>query len=99
MLEIDPQVTGVTRDNLVAILHAENILARRYFFPGCHQMEPYRSYFPHSGLLLPQTERLTQRGLCLPTGTAVGEMEIRQICGLIRLILENSEEIKPRLPV
>jgi dTDP-4-amino-4,6-dideoxygalactose transaminase len=97
VLEIDPQITGVTRDDLVAILHAENILARRYFFPGCHQMEPYRSYFPHSGLLLPQTERLTQRVLCLPTGTAVDEMEIRQICGLIRLTLENSEEIKRRL--
>ena len=97
VLEIDRQITGVTRDELVAVLHAENVLARRYFFPGCHQMEPYRSYFPHAGLLLPQTEILTQRVLCLPTGTAVGELEIRQICGLIRLVLENSEEIKPRL--
>jgi dTDP-4-amino-4,6-dideoxygalactose transaminase len=94
VLEIDPQKTGLTRDELVLILHAENVLARRYFFPGCHQMEPYRSYFPHSGLLLPQTERLTQRVLCLPTGTAVGEMEIGQICQLIRFALENSEEIK-----
>ncbi len=97
VLEIDAKITGITRDDLVAILHAENILARRYFFPGCHQMEPYRSYFPHSGLLLPQTERLTQRVLCLPTGTAVGEMEIMKICGLIRLTLQNREEIKRRL--
>jgi len=97
VLEIDSQKTGLTRDDLVTILHAENILARRYFSPGCHQMEPYRSYFPNSGLLLPQTERLAQRVLCLPTGTAVGEMEIRQICELIRLVLENGEEIKRRL--
>lgn len=97
VLEIDSQKAGLTRDELVTILHAENILARRYFFPGCHQMEPYRSYFPHSGLLLPQTERLTQRVLCLPTGTAVGEMEIRQICELIRLALENGAEIKSKL--
>ena len=96
VLEIDPDITGITRDELVAILHAENILARRYFFPGCHQMEPYRSYFPHSGLLLPHTERLTQRVLCLPTGTAVGKKEIEVICQLIRLVLENSDEITRR---
>lgn len=98
VLEIDPQSTGVTRDEMVAILHAENVLARRYFFPGCHQMEPYRSYFPHSGLLLPQTERLTQHVLCLPTGTAVGDLEIRHICAIIEMVLKNSEEIKRRLP-
>ena len=97
VLEIDPQITGLTRDQLVAILHAENVLARRYFFPGCHQMEPYRSYFPHSGLLLPHTERLTQNVLCLPTGTAVGETEIATICQLIRLVLQNSDEIMHRL--
>lgn len=96
VLEIDPDITGITRDELVATLHAENILARRYFFPGCHQMEPYRSYFPHSGLLLPHTERLTQRVLCLPTGTAVGKEEIEAICQLIRLVLENSGEITRR---
>jgi dTDP-4-amino-4,6-dideoxygalactose transaminase len=97
VLELDPQITGLTRDQLVAILHAENVLARRYFFPGCHQMEPYRSYFPHSGLLLPHTERLTQNVLCLPTGTAVGETEIATICQLIRLVLENSDETMHRL--
>jgi dTDP-4-amino-4,6-dideoxygalactose transaminase len=97
VLDLDPEIAGITRDNLVAILHAENVLARRYFYPGCHQMEPYRSYFPHAGLLLPHTERLTQRVLCLPTGTAVGEMEIKLICQLIRLALENSKEIKRRL--
>ncbi len=96
VLEIDPDITGITRDELVATLHAENILARRYFFPGCHQMEPYRSYFPHSGLLLPHTERLTKRVLCLPTGTAVGKEEIEAICQLIRLVLENSGEITRR---
>jgi dTDP-4-amino-4,6-dideoxygalactose transaminase len=97
VLEIDPDITGVTRDELVVILHAENILARRYFFPGCHQMEPYRSYFPHSGLLLPQTEKLTQRVLCLPTGTAIGKKEIEVICQIIRLVLENSDETTRRL--
>ena len=57
VLEIDSQKTRLTRDELVAILHAENVLARRYFFPGCHQMEPYRSYFPHSETLTPSDRK------------------------------------------
>ena len=42
IVEVDGPAAGLTRDELVGILHAENILARRYFFPGCHRMEPYR---------------------------------------------------------
>ena len=63
VLEIDEAQAGLSRDLLVKILHAENILARRYFYPGCHQMEPYRSYFPNARLLLPETEKLTAEGL------------------------------------
>jgi dTDP-4-amino-4,6-dideoxygalactose transaminase len=97
VLDVDSAITGITRDELVTILHAENVLARRYFFPGCHQMEPYRSYFPHAGLLLPCTEQLTERVLCLPTGTDIGELEIRQICELIHSILDHAQEVKKQL--
>jgi dTDP-4-amino-4,6-dideoxygalactose transaminase len=97
VLEIDPQIAGVTRDEMITILHAENILARRYFYPGCHQMEPYRSYFPHAGLLLPHTERLTQLVLCLPSGTAVDEDDIGMICSIIRTALAHPQEIKEKL--
>jgi dTDP-4-amino-4,6-dideoxygalactose transaminase len=97
VLEIDEAVTQVSRDQLVDILWAENVLARRYFFPGCHRMEPYRSYFPHAGLLLPHTERLVTRVLSLPTGTAVGEDEIGQVCRIIELAIENGIEVRQRL--
>ena len=43
VLEIDEAETGLSRDELLKVLHAENIIARRYFYPGCHRMEPYRS--------------------------------------------------------
>ena len=42
-LEIDEAETKVSRDEIQSILWAENVLARRYFYPGCHNMEPYRS--------------------------------------------------------
>lgn len=97
VLEIDEAVTGVSRDQLVEILRAENVLARRYFYPGCHRMEPYRSYFPHAGLVLPETDKLAQRVLSLPTGTAVGADEIEEICRIIRLAVSNGFDMKGRL--
>jgi dTDP-4-amino-4,6-dideoxygalactose transaminase len=93
VLEIDEETTGISRDTLVKVLHVENVLARRYFYPGCHQMEPYCSYFPHAGLLLPNTNRLTQRVMALPTGMAVSDENIDQICGLIRFIIKYGTEI------
>jgi len=96
VLEIDQAKTMVSRDQLMEILHRENILARRYFYPGCHRMEPYRSYFPHAGLLLPETERLTNRVLCLPTGTGVDRSQISIVGALVRLVVENGAEIAAR---
>ncbi len=97
VLEVDESRAGIDRDLMVRILHAENVLARRYFFPGCHRMEPYRSYFPHSALMLPQTERLVRRVMSLPTGTAVGPGEIAEICRIIRFVAGNGKEIRRRL--
>jgi dTDP-4-amino-4,6-dideoxygalactose transaminase len=97
VVEIDEEACGISRDFLVKILHAENIRARRYFYPGCHQMEPYRSYFPNAGMLLPETEKLVERVLTLPTGTGVETSDIRDICQIIRFILNNSSEISRNL--
>jgi dTDP-4-amino-4,6-dideoxygalactose transaminase len=96
VLEIDDIKAGVSRDQLLEILHAENVIARRYFYPGCHRMEPYRSYFPHAHLLLPETERLARQVLSLPTGTAVGPNEISQICGIIRFVVAESVNVQKR---
>lgn len=97
VLEIDEAVTHISRDTLVKILHQENVIARRYFYPGCHRMEPYRSYYPHAGLMLPVTAELVERVLILPTGTEVGELEIDQVCGILRLVLLNAAEVRHRM--
>lgn len=96
ILEIDEEAAGISRDILVKVLHAENVLARRYFYPGCHQMEPYRSYFPHAGLILPNTNRLTQRVMSLPTGTAVSDSDVGRICDLIRFVVKHGPAISQR---
>ena len=97
VLEVEPGTGRLGRDLLQRILHAENVFARRYFFPGCHRMEPYRSYFPTAHLLLPQTERLTERVLSLPTGTAIGPDDIDTICDVVRLACARTSEIIERL--
>jgi dTDP-4-amino-4,6-dideoxygalactose transaminase len=96
IIEID-KAAGLGRDQIIAALHAENVLARRYFFPGCHRMQPYRSFFPHAGLLLPETERLASRVVSLPNGTSLSAAGVRRICGLLRFILGRGPEIQREL--
>lgn len=84
VVEVDERVAGLSRDGLLAALHAENVLARRYFWPGCHRMEPYRTRFPDAGSRLAQTERVADRVLVLPTGSAVSTEDIAVIGGIVR---------------
>jgi dTDP-4-amino-4,6-dideoxygalactose transaminase len=97
VLDIDERITGLTRDQLQHILWAENIMARRYFYPGCHRMEPYRTRFPDAGLRLPCTERLAARVLSLPNGTAVDAATVRTICQIIRQAMAHGRAIGARL--
>jgi dTDP-4-amino-4,6-dideoxygalactose transaminase len=97
VLEIDDREAGLTRDQLLSVLHAEGILARRYFYPGVHRMEPYRSRLSGAEKLLPQTTAVAERVLVLPTGTAVTPEDIEQICAILRIALQNPAEIRDAL--
>lgn len=96
VVEVDP-TAGLSRDELVAVLHAEKVVARRYFWPGCHRMEPYRSYFPHAGLLLPTTERVSERVIVLPTGTAIEPADIDVVAAILRTALASPEAVRAAL--
>ncbi|MGH3855308.1 MAG: dTDP-4-dehydro-6-deoxyglucose aminotransferase [Pseudonocardiaceae bacterium] len=90
---IDEDVTGLSRDLLVTLLHAERVEAKLYFSPACHEQEPYRSQRP---LHLPHTEWLASRVLALPTGTTVSLEDIRRVCNIIRLVVSYGAEITAR---
>ena len=92
-VEVDARQTGIARDDLIKVLHAENVLARRYFWPGCHRLEPYRTLFPHAGEMLPRTEEVANRILVLPTGSAVSEEDIETICGILRAAVANADAV------
>jgi dTDP-4-amino-4,6-dideoxygalactose transaminase len=89
VIEVDPDVSPRNRDEIVAALHAENVIARKYFWPGCHRMEPYRTTQPDSWKHLPCTERIANRVLLLPTGQTVDESSIERVCEIIRGITNN----------
>jgi dTDP-4-amino-4,6-dideoxygalactose transaminase len=99
IIEIDEDVAGISRNTLDEILWPENILVRRYFYPGCHRMEPYCSGNPQAGLRLSRTERLANRVLCLPTGSTVGSSEITAISALIGFIVKHARAVKERLSI
>jgi dTDP-4-amino-4,6-dideoxygalactose transaminase len=94
VLDIDVRHTRLSRDQLLSVLHAENVLVRRYFYPGVHRMEPYSSHFPHASLLLPETELIAERVLVMPTGTTVNSRDIERICAILRTAVERSSEIQ-----
>lgn len=82
VLEVGPDFP-TSRDSIVEALHGENILARKYFWPGCHRMKPYRELYPHAGLVLPNSQTVADRVIVLPTGTTLppeAPETIRDVC-------------------
>lgn len=95
--EIDPARSPLTRDQVVRLLWSENVLARRYFYPGCHRSQPYRSQDSAAGTRLPVTEAVADRVLLLPTGTTISRDAIERIAAVLRMALDNASEVAARL--
>jgi dTDP-4-amino-4,6-dideoxygalactose transaminase len=79
----------VSRDEIINVLQAENILARRYFWPGCHNMLPYRAFYPHAGLILPNTKIVADRVIVLPTGISLPDNAIDTVASILRLLMSH----------
>lgn len=94
VVEVDSGLSRLSRDELVEVLHAENVFARKYFWPGVHRMEPYRSLQPNAGLLLPNTEQLAPAVIVLPTGEAVDGEMIARIADIIRTAMLQASDVR-----
>lgn len=95
VIELESNDHGLSRDELQQVLHRENVLARRYFHPGCHRMEPYRH--DPGPRALPVTEGAATQVLCLPTGTSVSLSEVRLVCAIVRAAMASAVAVKRRL--
>lgn len=97
VVEYTPAPGGPSRDQIVEALWAENVMARKYFWPGCHRMEPYRTLYPRAAARLPHTDAVAAKLLILPTGTGVSVAEIDRLCGLLALMVEQGPALRERL--
>ena len=95
--EVDSDAAGLSRDELVAILEAENVLARKYFYPGCHRIPPFNTSATDISDRLQVTELLCNSVLALPTGTCVTTDTIQKICSILRLAVQHSEKLREAL--
>ena len=90
VVEVEEGLSGISRDALVRVLHENGVLARRYFYPGCHRMEPYALRYRDRSAHLNVTEEVCKKVLVLPTGTAVGPKEIDAVCAIVRNGIPNA---------
>lgn len=79
-LTIDPARTGVKRDAVLAALAAGNIEARPLWKP-LHQQLYYRTAGVFGGAV---ADRLFERGLCLPSGSAMTEADLSRVVRAVR---------------
>jgi dTDP-4-amino-4,6-dideoxygalactose transaminase len=94
VVEVEEAKSGISRDMIHRILWAENILARRYFYPGCHRTVPYKDSVGQRSL--PVTDHLANSILCLPAGGEVRPDAIAGVCAILKLIVANAADIAAR---
>jgi dTDP-4-amino-4,6-dideoxygalactose transaminase len=85
----------VKRERVLAMLHAEHILSRPYYYPALHQKRTeYATVYEDLGA----TERLAERFLMLPCGHFVTVADIEAIVALLRFIHAHADAINERFP-
>lgn len=92
IIEVDSRAFGHDRDSLHRHLQRRGILARRYFFPGCHRMEPYRTLYPDAGKHLAVTDAFSRRVLALPNGSQISTEMVEMVCSSIRELHDSPSE-------
>jgi dTDP-4-amino-4,6-dideoxygalactose transaminase len=97
VFEMEPMSTTLNRDQLLHLLWAEQVMARRYFYPGLHRMAPYDRLYPEYRDTMPTTESLCARLLQLPIGASMTSELTERVSDLLDFILERDDEIVGRL--
>jgi len=80
---LDPDKTGITRDQLREKLKEKNIDSRPVFYP-LHIMPPYLKY--DSGNLI-NSKYISENGISLPSSLSLSEIDLARICAEIKTII------------
>jgi dTDP-4-amino-4,6-dideoxygalactose transaminase len=84
------RVCSRIRDSLVEYFYREGILLRRYFHPGCHNMEPYKSCEKYDSINLPNTEQISSEIVIFPTGKQVTTDDIHGFAQLFESFINQN---------
>ena len=79
VLTIKPEAFGATREDVRLALEAENIEARPVWKP-MHLQPIYNDYSVVGGGV---SEELFEKGLCLPSGSAMSEEDLDRVCDVV----------------
>ena len=97
VLEIDEKEFVLSRDDLIKLLNAENLICSRYFAPGLHRTHYYCERYPQFKEALPVTDQLCRQVIQIPSGQVMNEELIREVCRLITFAHENAPEIRKKM--
>ena len=81
----------IKRDQLCDIFWRENILTRRYYFPGCHRMSLFRTF---EEVHLPVTDSVSERILCLPCFPEMTHDEVGIVCDVLEEVMQSGDELR-----
>lgn len=83
-LTIDPDAFGATREDVRLALEADDVEARPVWKP-MHLQPVYAGYEAVGGAV---SEDLFRRGLCLPSGSAMTDADVRRVVETVRSVAE-----------
>jgi len=95
--EIDELNFGMSRDSLIEVLKAENVMARRYFYPGVHNSVGFRKSGFGYASSLPVTDYLCGACIQLPIGAMIDTQGVGAICEIIDKANRNASYLQPFL--
>lgn len=82
---IDPELAGMTREEIRLALEAENIESRPVWKP-MHLQPVYRNCRVRGGAV---ADRLFEQGLCLPSGSSLTEADLARIVAIVQRTLNG----------
>lgn len=89
VVELDHALPVRLRDETIEHLRQHGYMARRYFWPGCHNMAPYVDDLSHVPESLEATSRVAEHVVVLPTGPEMRNKQIDHVAALMRQVMSE----------
>lgn len=99
IIEIHKDQFGLSKEQLRKILHEENILVQRHFYPEAHKIVFFNPLIKEKTSHYPVTEMLNNSIIQLPSGSNVDEDKIERICEVIKFLHDNANHIEKELSI